>query len=130
MDNFKQILKDYLQLKSISQSKLANVLGNAPTTVNSFLKRDAPPQLRTRLKYFEKLDGFEDFYNKEIGNIIESYARKDRMVKIGESKVNLNSGLLHHPEEMDVLVDFLLVHHKKLLQNEKYAGFVRLITIE
>ena len=128
---FKDILIKYLQIKSISNQELAKLLGDTTQSVSRFLnKKDTPPQLRTKLKYFEKLPGFEDFYNKEttltidvgdrpegpeipkdvlhrvlfyVSNNMDALRESDEVVKVVLEKVTLQARLALINEIVDQL---------------------------
>ena len=62
---FKDSLRKYLYINNISQLDLSNKIGDSQQAISDFLKKDGTPQAKTRLKYFENLVGFKEFYEKQ-----------------------------------------------------------------
>lgn len=59
---FKELLREYIKIKGLSQIELANLIGDSQQAISDFLKKDGNPQRKTREKYFQTLQGFEEFY--------------------------------------------------------------------
>lgn len=62
---FKTLLKEYMKIKGISQSELADLVGDSQQAISDFLLKDGNPQKKTREKYFLKLEGFREFYDQD-----------------------------------------------------------------
>ncbi|MBS3993166.1 MAG: helix-turn-helix transcriptional regulator [Bacteroidetes bacterium] len=61
---FKETLRKYIEIKNITQSELASMVGDTQQAVSDFLNKEGNPQKKTREKYFEKLVGFENYYKQ------------------------------------------------------------------
>jgi len=73
---FKEILREYIEFKGLSQSEIAEIIGDSQQAVSDFLNKSGNPQKKTREKYFEKLVGFKDYYNTKTSN---------KLVEVAES---------------------------------------------
>lgn len=47
---FKEVLRNYLELKGISQTDLALMLGDSQQAISDFLSKDGNPRQKTRQK--------------------------------------------------------------------------------
>lgn len=59
---FKQLLRKYIELHGLHQNDLSKLTGDSQQAISDFLKNNSTPQKKTREKYFEKIEGFKDFY--------------------------------------------------------------------
>ncbi len=62
---FKEKLRNYLIDNEITQTELSEIIGDSQQAISDFLKKEGNPQRKTKEKYFTKLIGFEEFYNKK-----------------------------------------------------------------
>lgn len=60
---FKEILREYLDIRGFSQDEVAEMVGDTQQAVSNFVNSDGKPHKNSREKYLEKLEGFNEFYN-------------------------------------------------------------------
>lgn len=102
MKNFKDILRNYMEIKAITQNELAEILGESQQSVSDFLKKDGNPQKKTKDKYFEKLSGFKVFFEntskKQDSEVIHEYDSKKKSLEF--EKFKLIDNLDEIPEQL------------------------------
>jgi transcriptional regulator with XRE-family HTH domain len=110
---FKQVLRKYIEIKGITQSELASIIGDSQQAVSDFLTKEGNPHKKTRNKYFEKLVGFENFYKQNIiidevnDNEIE-YNTPKAAIKIKDDEIVFLKKIIKDKEQ---IIDLL---HQKI----------------
>jgi predicted transcriptional regulator len=118
---FKEILRNYLIYKGISQDDLASLLNVTQQAVSDFLTKGGNPQKKTREMYFEKVDGFLEYYNDKTSN--KQVNRKSKSIIIEQSNaiVSTNKGVPYY--DVDFVGGFDMVLNDQTLNPNFYIDF-------
>ncbi|CAL2107476.1 conserved hypothetical protein [Tenacibaculum sp. 190524A02b] len=112
---FKDILRKYLEIKGISQIELSKIVGDTQQAISDFLSKDGNPQRKTREKYFDKLEGFLEFYN-------ETSKKQDKLAFTINAQKNENL----KEKELETIINAILLHEEELMGNKVFKQWLEL----
>lgn len=95
---FRELLIKFMEINNLNQTDIALKIGDTPQAVSDFLAKKSNPRIKTKNKYFNKLVGFKDFYDKNLNILeIEEVTIPDTEIipnKNGNEFIDLGGGLL------------------------------------
>ena len=91
----------------MTQVELAEIIGDSQQAISDFLKKDGNPQKKTKEKYFDKLEGFYEFYNTN-------------------TSLSLNRRALLNITEQDAMkvIELIYLYEDELMEYEDFALWV------
>ena len=104
---FKTILRQFIDEMGISQEVISIQIGDSQQAVSDFLKKEGKPQDKTKKKYFEKLEGFKEYY--DTTKLQAKSSSKDGKLSHEQQQI-INDAFLMHKDEVSkipAVIDFM-----------------------